>query len=115
MMIKGNGKSVTEFESIRRYELTMMHLVDRNAEIERTFCGADASDDERVGVDYYLEMRKDGFGVGAVCEGCKVPAPQFAMELAQDLETEGLVDEAENYHRLAQTLLEETGQNGPNH
>ncbi len=51
--------------------------------------------------------------VGLVCECCKTPAPQFAMELAQDLEAEGLLDEAEDYHQLAQTLLEETGRNGP--
>ena len=75
---------------------------------------SDAPEDERIGVDYYLEMRKDGFGdrVGPVCEGCKVPAPQFAMKLAQDREADGLVAEAEDYGLLARTLLEETGRNG---
>ena len=102
----------TKPETSRGDEVIEMHLVDRKAGREGAFCGADASDDELMGVDYYLEMRKDGFGVGTVCEGCKVPAPRFAMKLAHDLEAQDLVEDAEDYRQLAQTLLQETGRNG---
>ena len=97
-----------------RYAVNETHMFDESARKEDVFCGADASGDEPMGVDSYLEMRNGGFGdrVGTVCEGCKIPAPQFAMELAQDLEAEGLLDEAEDYRQLARTLLEETGRNG---
>ena len=37
-----------------RYDVKDMHLVNRNAGREAPFCGADASDNERMGVDYYL-------------------------------------------------------------
>ena len=102
----------TRPEHSRGHEVSDMHLVDRNAAGERAFCEADASDEELMGVDYYLEMRKDYFGVGTVCEACKVPAPRFAMELAQDLEAEGLLYEAEEYRDLAETLIRETRHGG---
>ncbi|MYD96203.1 MAG: hypothetical protein F4X98_02300 [Gammaproteobacteria bacterium] len=107
------GEVETKHETNRRYDMNEMHLVDRNAKQERPLCGGSASDEERMGVVYYIEMRKDGFGdrVGTVCEGCKVPAAQFALKLSQDREAAGLVAEAEDYHRLARTLLEETGRN----
>ena len=103
------GGVVTSLEIERRREIMERHLVDGNVGRDGAFCGADASDDELMGVDYYLEMRKDGFGVGTVCEGCKVPAPRFAMKLAHDLEAQDLGGDAEDYRQLAQTLLKETG------
>lgn len=90
-----------------------MHLVDRRNQTEAVYCGENASDDARMGVDYYLEQRKHGFGVGTVCEECKVSAITFAMNLARKLEDQGLVDEANEYWELARTLVGETGQNPP--
>ena len=67
------------------------------------------SADDRIGVDYYLKRRKDDLEVGTVCEGCKAQTVPFAVNRSRDLEAEGLVDEAEEYRRLADTLLRETG------
>ena len=55
-----------------------------------------------------------GLWVGTVCEGCKgckALSPPFAVNLAQNLEAEGLLDEAQEYRQLADTLAGETGQN----
>ena len=99
----------TKLEDGRRRDVIEMHLVDRNTRRERALCGADASDDERMGVAYYLEMRKDGFGVGTVCEGCKARTVSFADNLVRGLEAAGRADEAEEYGRLVGALLRETG------
>ncbi len=100
-----------------RYEVMEMHLVNRNVEGEAPFCGADASDSEGMGVDYYLEQRRDGFRVGTVCEECKVLAVLLAEEIIEaaieEHEAEGRFDVAEDYRELAQTLARETGQNPP--
>ena len=56
----------------------------------------------------YLEDRLHGAWVGVVCERCKERAIPFAVNLAHDLEAESLLDEAEEYRQLAQTLLRET-------
>ena len=86
------------------------HLFDENARSERALCGADSSTEDRVSVGYYMEQRNNGFGVGTVCESCKAFAPPFALRLSRDLEAEGMLDEAEEFRRLAETLLKETGQ-----
>ncbi|MDE2838297.1 MAG: hypothetical protein OXL97_12465 [Chloroflexota bacterium] len=86
------------------------HLFDENADSERAFCGADSSAEERVRVGYYIDQRKNGLDVGTVCEACKGFAPPFAMRLSRDLEGEGMLDEAEEYRRLAGMLQTETGQ-----
>ena len=93
-----------------RYEVNEQHLFDENARIERAFCGADTSAEERVSVGYYLEQRKNGIDVGPVCEACKTFAPPFALRLSRDLEADGMLGEAEDYQRLAETLRKETGQ-----
>ena len=103
----------TKLEDSRRHEVFEMHLVDRNASEEEAVCGVDTSDDERMGVTYYLGMRKDGFAVGTVCQRCKAQAPPLAVSLSQELEDEGLPDDAEEYRRLAETLARDTGQNPP--
>ena len=87
-----------------------MHLFDGNARSERAFCGADTSAEERRSVSGYLEDRLNGIGLGSVCESCKAFAPPFALRLSRDLEAEGVPDEGEEYRRLAETLLKETGQ-----
>ena len=86
------------------------HLFDENARSERAFCGADTSAEERRNVSGYLEDRLNGIGLGSVCESCKAFAPPFALRLSRDLEAEGVPDEGEEYRRLAETLLKETGQ-----
>ena len=93
----------------RRYEVREMHLFDTDASEEKALCGVDASADDRRGVDGYLEDRLNGVWVGAVCEGCKALAVPFAVNLTRDLEAEGRLDEAEEYRKLADTLLRETG------
>ena len=91
------------------YEMMEMHLFDNSARKENALCGADTSADDLRGVNGYLEDRLYGLSVGAVCEGCKTLAVPFAENLIRELEADGRVDEAEEYSRLADTLLRETG------
>ena len=91
-----------------RREQIEMHLFGAYAVEEKAHCGEETSANDRISVDYYLERRKDGLEVGTVCERCKALAAPFAMSLARDLEAEGWLDEAEEYRRLADTLLRET-------
>ena len=60
-----------------------------------------------------MEQRKDGFGVGSVCESCKAFAPPLAVRLSRDLEAEGRLDMAEDYREPGETLLKETGHSLP--
>ena len=92
-------------ETNSRYESTEFHLFDTDATEEKALCGADY----RRGVGGYLESRLYGLRVGTICEGCKALAIPFAANLTRDLEAEGLLDEAEEYRQLADTLLRETG------
>ena len=110
--MRNNGdRSLTwAVETNRRYEVNEQHLFDENARRERAFCGADSSTENRVSVGYYITQRKNGPEVGSVCEPCKAFAPPFTLRLSRDLEAEGMPDEAEEYQRLAETLLKETVQ-----
>ena len=92
-------------ETNSRYESTEFHLFDTDATEEKALCGADY----RRGVGGYLESRLYGLRVGTICEGCKALAIPFAANLTCDLEAEGLVDQADEYRQLADTLLRETG------
>ena len=94
----------------RAYRVNEQHLFGENAHSEKALCGADSSTENRVSVGYYMEQRKNRFDVGSVCERCKVCAPPFALRLSRDLEAEGILDEAEEYRQLADTLQKETGQ-----
>jgi len=85
-----------------------MHLFDEGARVEEALCGADSSASNRMGVDYYMEQRKNGLGVGSVCEGCKALVPPFARIRSLDLEAEGLLDEVEKYREFAARLYRET-------
>ena len=96
-------------ETNRRYEVGEMHLFDTDAREEKALCGVDTSADDRRGVNGYLEDRLYAVSVGVVCEGCKALAVPFAVNLTRDLEAEGRLDEAEEYRKLADTLLQETG------
>ncbi len=90
-----------------------IHLFDTEAVEEMALCGEDSSPDERMGVAYYLEMRKELLGVGTVCQGCKVLAMPLAEviseERAEELEDEGLSDDAEDFRALPNKLARETG------
>ena len=109
MTADGDGSLTRAAETNREFELNEQHLFDENADNERAFCGAATSAVPRVSVAYYLEQRKKGIDVGTVCEWCKAFAPPFALRLSRDLEDEGMLDDAEEYRRLADTLREETG------
>ena len=93
-------------------EVFEMHLVDRNNRRERAICGVCAPDNKRMGMAYYLEMRKDGFGVGTVCQSCKALAMPLAAvileDMAQDLEEDGWLGEAEDCRLLVDRLARET-------
>ena len=110
MTTNGDGSLTWAAEANGRYEVNEQHLFDENARSERAFCGTDSSTDYRVSVGYYMEQRKNGLEVGSVCESCKAFAPPFALRLSRDLEAEGMLDEAEEYRRFAETLQKETGQ-----
>ena len=96
-------------ETNSRYESTEFHLLDTDAREEKALCGVNVSADDLRGVDGYLEDRLYGVSVGVVCEVCKALAIPFAVNLTRDLESEGRLDEANEYRRLADTLLRETG------
>ena len=96
-------------ETNSRYESTESHLFDTDATEEKALCGADTSAAYRRAVGGYLESRLYGLSVGTLCEGCKAQAVPFAANLTRDLEAEGLVEEADEYRQLANTLLRETG------
>ena len=89
------------------------HLVNREDGTESPFCGVEASDDECIGVGYYLRARNARISVGTICEACKAQAMPFAVNEARELQDEGRLDEAEEYWQLAETLARETGQNPP--
>ncbi len=59
-------------------------------------------------------MRKDGFGVGTVGERCKalsMPLAEIIIEdMAQNLEDERLLNDAEDWRQLAGRLARETYQ-----
>ena len=110
MRTNRNGSLTGALESNRRYEVRKQHLFDEKARCERAFCEGDTSADDRMSVGYYMEQWKNGLDVGSVCEPCKSSAPPFALRLSRDLEAEGMLDEAEEYRRLTETLLKETGQ-----
>ncbi len=109
MKLRNDETMKAMLETSGRYEVREMHLFDSDARVAKALCGVDASADDRIGVDYYLERRKDDLGVGTVCEGCKAQTVPFAKNRIRDLEAEGRWDEADEYRLLAATLVRETG------
>ena len=93
-----------------RNEVIERHLLDTEADEEKPLCGEEDFDSELIAVPYYLEDRLRDLPVGAVCEGCKVQAVPLALKISRDLEAEGMLDEAEEFRRLAEALVKETGQ-----
>ncbi len=96
-------------ETNRRYDMIEMHLFDTDAREERALCGIDTSADDRRGVNGYLDDRFYGHSFGTVCEGCKALVSPFVENVIREMEAEGLLDEADKYRQLADTLLRETG------
>ena len=90
-----------------------MHLSDTNAVVPKALCGAETSHDLRD-LKGYLEDRLYGVPVGAVCQDCKVLAMPLAEDIledmAEDLEDEARLGEAEDCCKLAYTLAREMGQ-----
>ena len=96
-----------------RNGLMEMHLFDAEAPEEKALGGGDSSSIERRSVDYYLEDRLRGLSVGTVCERCKalaMPLAEGIVEgMAQDLEDEGRLGDAEDCRELLNRLARETG------
>ncbi len=90
------------------HEEETMHLFDAEAREEEALCGAEASVDDRISLQYYLKRRIDDLAVGTVCELCKARTVAFAMRLCREFEAEGRTDEAQEYRRLADRLTRET-------
>ena len=96
------------------HEEGTMHLFYADAAREKALCGEDSSSIERLSVGYYLEERLRGRPVGTVCQDCKtlaMPLAEVILEdMAEDLEDEARLGEAEDCCKLAYTLARETGQ-----
>ena len=91
-----------------------MHLFDESAPEEQALCGRNTTRTERRGLKGYLEDRLRRATVGAVCQDCKALAMPLAQdtlkEMAQDLEDDHRLGDAEDCGRLADRLKRETGQ-----
>ena len=91
-----------------------MHLFDENAREEQALCGRDTTGTERRDLKGYLEDRLHSHWVGTVCQDCKVLSMPLAKTIikdkAQGAEDEGRWGKAEDWRRLAEILLKETGQ-----
>ena len=102
-------------ENERRFLLTTqmfkMHLYDSEAAEENAFCGEDSSPIERMSVGYYLEERLYGPQDWTVCDRCKALAMPLAEviieEMAEDLEDEGRLGDAEDCRDLLNKLARE--------
>ena len=93
------------------HEEETMHLIDAEAREEEALCGAEASVDDRISLQYYLKRRIDDLAVGTVCELCKPRTVAFAMRLCREFVAEGRLDKAQEYRRLADRLTKETSLN----
>ena len=108
MKPEDHGRLETMAETERRREVIERHPFANGAAEEKTLCRIDAPDDYRRSVRFYLEVRLHGARVGAVCEGCKARSIRFAVDVAQDLEARGLLDETEECRQIADTLSADT-------
>ena len=89
-----------------------MHLFGAEAAEEKALCGEDSSAVERMSVDYYLEGRLCGRVAGTVCDRCKTMAVPLAKvtlgHMAQDLEDENRLGDADDCRELLSRLARET-------
>ena len=97
-----------------RNEVKEIHLFDAEVAEEKGLCGENSSFIERMSVGYCLEERLCRRPVGTVCERCKARAMPLAeviiKDMAQNLEDEGRLGDAEDCRLLAVRLARETGQ-----
>ncbi len=88
-----------------------MHLYDAEAAEEKALCGEDSSSIDRMSVGYYLEECLYGRPDWTVCDRCKVLAMPLAEviieEMAEDLEDEGRLGDAEDCRELLDRLARE--------
>ena len=95
------------------HEEETMHLFDAEAAREKALCRKDSSSIDRMSVGYYLEERLRGRPVGTVCQDCKTLAMPLAEaiieDMAQDLEDEGRLGDAEDCRELLSRLARESG------
>ncbi len=98
---------------IDSHEEETMHLFDAEAREEEALCKKDSPSIERMSVGYYLEERLCGLPVGTVCEDCKslgIPLAEAIIEdMAQALEEEGRLGDAEDCRELLNRLAKESG------
>ena len=97
-------------------EMFKMHLYDAEAAEDNAFCGEDSSPIDRMSVGYYLEACLYANQYCAVCQDCKVLAMPLAEviieEMAEDLEEEGRLGDAEDCRELFNRLARETELDG---
>ena len=110
MNSKEPGELVSKWVTDRSREVTEMHLSDENACEEEALCGVGTSDDNRKVLPGGPAGRHLGWDQ---LRGVQGPDAAVRHGLAQDMEAEGLPDEAEEYRQLSETLSRETGQNLP--
>ena len=95
------------------HEEETMHLIDVEAREEEALCGKDSSCIERMSVGYYLEERLRRRPVGTVCQDCKglaMPLAEAIIEdMAQALEEEGRLGDADDCCELLKRLARESG------
>ena len=95
-----------------RNEVIEMHLFDENAAKERARCGRNTTRIERMGVTEYLNDRLYANRYrAAVCHRCEALAMPLAEviieEMAEDLEDEGRLGDAEDCRDLLNKLARE--------
>ena len=89
------------------------HLFDENAAEEQAHCGKGATRTERIGVREFVKDRLYGCRPRAVCQDCEALAMPFAEviieDMAQDLEDEGRLGDAEDCRELLNRLVRGDG------
>ena len=78
----------TRLDTNRRNEVNSMHLFDDEAADETPLCRAGVSVHNLIGVDYYLERRKDDLPVGTVCEDCKAEIVRLVEKRCRELKAD---------------------------
>ncbi len=110
--LKTNPRTGRRHEAVRN-EVMKMHLFDAEAREEAALCREDSSSIERMSVGYYLEEHLRGLPVGTVCQDCKTLAMPFAEaiieDMAEDLEEEGRLGDAEDCREVLNRLVRESG------
>lgn len=86
-----------------------MHLMDADAREEAAFCKASASVHDLTSVQDYLERRANDLPLSTTCNKCKIVAVTWADDYCQNLEADGMAEEAHEYRRVVDQMARETG------